>query len=128
MNSSKPTTTIVSADEVRAAIGSGGAWVTDRDYRVSVARRDVAGEVEIHETETDVFYVLAGVATLTTGGETRDTRTVAPHEIRGSAIDGGDTRAVSKGDVIVIPRTVPHWFCEVTEAPFVYLVVKVTHH
>ena len=121
-------TTIVTADEVLAAVGKDAPFVRDADYRVSVARRDGPGEVEIHETETDVFYVLGGIAKLTTGGTARDTHSVAQGEIRGTSIEGGETRSVFKGDVIVIPRAVPHWFLEVTEAPFVYLVVKVTHH
>jgi len=33
---------------------------------------------------------------------------------------------VGKGDIIVIPRTVPHWFNEISEAPFIYMVVKST--
>jgi glc operon protein GlcG len=51
-------------------------------------------------------------------------RTIATDEIRGAAIDGGDVRALHKGDVVVVPNGVPHWFRDV-DAPLLYYVVKV---
>ena len=45
--------------------------------------------------------------------------------IRGSAIEGGQPRMLVKGDVMVIPNGVPHWF-ENVQAPFLYYVVKAT--
>jgi glc operon protein GlcG len=50
---------------------------------------------------------------------------VAPHEIRGRAIEGGTVQRLAKGDVVIVPSGVPHWFREV-QAPFVYYVVKTT--
>jgi len=71
-----------------------------------------------------VIYVLQGSATFITGGEAVDGKTIAPDEIRGSSINGGETRKIAKGDVIIVPRGVPHQFLEVTN-PFLYYVVKV---
>jgi quercetin dioxygenase-like cupin family protein len=42
----------------------------------------------------------------------------------GTDIKGGDTRHLSKGDVIVVPAGVPHWFKEVPQSVS-YYVVKV---
>jgi quercetin dioxygenase-like cupin family protein len=53
-----------------------------------------------------------------------DLKNTAPDEFRGQSISGGDTRQLKKGDVIIIPAGVPHWFKEVTN-PFLYYVVKV---
>jgi len=39
-----------------------------------------------------------------------DSKSTAPGEVRGSGIEGGDTRQLSKGDVLIIPAGVPHWF------------------
>jgi glc operon protein GlcG len=39
-------------------------------------------------------------------------------------VNGGETRKLVPGDVVIIPNGVPHWFKEV-EAPFDYYVVKV---
>jgi len=49
---------------------------------------------------------------------------VAANEIRGASISGGDERHLSKGDVIIVPHGVPHWFKQV-DAPLTYYVVKV---
>ena len=42
----------------------------------------------------------------------------------GTDIQGGESRHLSKGDVIVIPAGVPHWFKEVPKSVS-YFVVKV---
>jgi mannose-6-phosphate isomerase-like protein (cupin superfamily) len=93
-------------------------------YKVLTARRDHPGEVEIHNLDTDIIYVLSGTATFVTGGTPVAAKTTAPDEIRGQAIQGGDSHRLSKGDVIIVPAGVPHWFQEV-KAPFLYFVVKV---
>lgn len=95
-----------------------------RNYMVHASHRDKPGIVEIHELDTDIVYVLEGTATLVTGGTAIDAKGIAPHELRGAAIDGGDSRRLSAGDVVVIPNGVPHWFQEVS-IPFNYYVVKV---
>jgi glc operon protein GlcG len=79
---------------------------------------------EVHERDTDIAYVLEGTATLVTGGEAVETKTIAPEEIRGAAIRGGSERRLVKGDVVIIPNGVPHWFKEVP-GPLNYYVVKV---
>jgi glc operon protein GlcG len=95
-----------------------------RNYMVHASRREKPGQAEIHTKDADVIYVLQGSATFITGGEAVDGKTIAPEEIRGSSIKGGDTRKIAKGDVIIVPHGVPHQFLEVTN-PFLYYVVKV---
>ena len=79
--------------------------------------------VEPGPKDADIIYVLDGTATFVTGGNAIDTATVAADEIRGKSIDGGETRQIAKGDVIIVPAGVPHWFREVSK-PFLYYVVK----
>jgi len=95
-----------------------------RNYMVHASRRERAGQAEIHTLDADIIYVLQGTATFVTGGEAVDTKTVAPNEIRGASINGGETRKISKGDVVIVPHGTPHQFLEVTN-PFLYYVVKV---
>lgn len=95
-----------------------------RNYMVHASHRDKAGTVEIHEFDTDIVYVLKGSAQLITGGTPVGTKTIAPHEFRAPSVNGGETRKLVPGDVVIIPNGVPHWFKEV-EAPFDYYVVKV---
>ena len=95
-----------------------------RNYMVHASRREKPGQAEIHTKDADVIYVLQGSATFITGGEAVDAKTTAPDELRGSSIRNGQTRQIAKGDVIIVPHSVPHQFLEVTN-PFLYYVVKV---
>ena len=95
-----------------------------RNYMVHASRREKPGQAEVHTKDADVIYVLQGSATFIAGGEAVDGKTIAPDEIRGSSINGGETRKIAKGDVIIVPHGVPHQFLEVTN-PFLYYVVKV---
>ena len=94
-------------------------------YKIHASRRVEPGRAEVHERDTDIIYVLEGTATLVTGGEVQAGETVAPAEVRGASIRGGEPRRLRKGDVMVVPNGVPHWFTEVSP-PFLYYVVKVT--
>lgn len=110
--------------QVSAAFEKGAVLFDNSDkYMVHASRREKPGMAEIHTKDADLVYVLDGTATLVTGGTALETKTVAADEIRGSAISGGETRRLVKGDVIIIPAGVPHWFKEVTN-PFLYYVVK----
>jgi uncharacterized protein GlcG (DUF336 family)/mannose-6-phosphate isomerase-like protein (cupin superfamily) len=99
--------------------GAGG-----RNYMVHASRRETPGMVEVHTKDTDILYVLKGTATVVTGGTMVDGKNIAPDEIRGREITGGETRKLVPGDAMIIPNGVPHWFKEV-QAPFLYYVVKV---
>ncbi len=111
-------------EKVAAAFEKGAAlFDASNKYMVHASRRDKAGEVEVHEQDADIIYVLEGSATFVTGGEIVGGRMIAPGEIRGADVKGGETRAISKGDVIIVPAGTPHWFKEVS-GPINYYVVK----
>jgi glc operon protein GlcG len=110
--------------QVESAFEKGSILFKDSPkYMVHASRRQEPGMAEIHTLDADIIYVLEGKATFITGGTAVDTKTTAPDEIRGSEINGGDTRELSKGDVIIVPAGTPHQFKEVTN-PFLYYVVK----
>jgi glc operon protein GlcG len=116
--------THVSSEKVAAAMAKGGPLADGSNYKVSVSRRTRGGQAEVHDSETDVFYIMEGSATLVTGGTVTDSKTTSPGQVRGSGIQGGNTQALTKGDVVVVPKGVPHWFKQVPEL-VVYYVVKV---
>jgi glc operon protein GlcG len=135
MSSAPPSDTAVTyieSKKVSEAFGKGAVLIgneenrmhASRNYMVHASRREAPGMAEIHTLDTDIIYVLEGTATFITGGNAIDTKTVAPDEIRGTSIQGGQTQQLSKGDIIIVPTGVPHWFKEVTN-PFLYYVVKV---
>lgn len=54
----------------------------------------------VHNTRvTEIYYMLEGAGTLVTGGTIVDGR-----------IEGGVSRRVAKGDVVMIPGRLPHWW------------------
>ena len=122
----KPNVLFFDRSQVSESFSKGAVLLdgTNRNYMVNTSRRDSAGLAEIHTLDTDIIYVVEGSATLVTGGAAVEAKEIAPHEIRGSRIDGGDTRRLVKGDVIIVPNGVPHWFKEVGGA-FLYYTIKV---
>ena len=115
---------LIGHDQVEAAFAKGVPLIEVGDYKIHASRREGPGMAEIHTRDTDIAYVLRGSATLVTGGTAVDVKEIGPEELRGTAIQGGETRQLRVGDVVVIPNGVPHWFKEV-QAPFLYYVVKV---
>ena len=75
-------------------------------------RSAVPQAAAVHEKEAEMFYVIDGSGTLVTGGklvgETRN-----GDNLTGTAIDGGDTQAVAKGDFFIVPENTPHWFSKI---------------
>ena len=112
--------------QVSASFSKGAVLLdgTNRNYMVHTSRRDQPGLAEIHTLDTDIIYVMEGTATFVTGGTAVEAKEIAPNEIRGARIDGGETRKLSKGEVIVVPKNTPHWFKEVGGA-FLYYTIKV---
>jgi glc operon protein GlcG len=92
-------------------------------YQVHTSRRAAPGQAEVHATETDVIYVMDGQATVVTGGSAVDLKQTGTNEFRGSRIDGGETRELRPGDVIIVPAGVPHWF-KTVNSEFHYYVVR----
>jgi mannose-6-phosphate isomerase-like protein (cupin superfamily) len=118
-----PTATYFDAAKVAAVFEKGGTLFKAPDYKVMAGRRGTPGYVEIHTYETDVFYIVDGTATFVTGGTCADAKVTEPGQLRGTAITGGETHHLKKGDVIIIPAGLPHQYTEVSN-PFLYFIVK----
>jgi quercetin dioxygenase-like cupin family protein len=116
--------TYVDHDKVSVALKKGGPLVTAGDLLVSGSHREKAGQVEVHDKETDVIYVIEGAATFVTGGTMAGGTITKPDQHVGTDIQGGQTHHLTKGDVIVVPAGTPHWFKEVPQS-ISYYVVKV---
>jgi glc operon protein GlcG len=112
-------------EKVDAAFAEGGFLLQTNNYKIMAGRRTGPGTVEIHSKDTDIFYIVEGTATFITGGKANEVKEKSPGEFGAKEILGGQVRQLVKGDVIVIPNGVPHWFTE-TSTPFLYFVVKVS--
>jgi glc operon protein GlcG len=111
--------------QVKEAFAKGAVLFDQGErYMVHASRRDAPGQAEVHAKDADIIYVLDGTATFVTGGTAVDPKTTAPDELRGKEIQGGETRQLKKGDVVIVPAGTPHWFQKVPGV-FTYYVVKV---
>jgi mannose-6-phosphate isomerase-like protein (cupin superfamily) len=97
-----------------------------QDHAGILLRRTLPGMAEVHETETDVWYVIDGGCVLATGGSLIDGAKVSPGQIQGTGISGGEERKIGKGDFIRIPNGMPHWVKKIEGGEIVYIVVKYT--
>ena len=82
-------------------------------------------EASLHETTvSEVYYVLQGAGTLVTGGRLiNERRTAGSTTINGTGIEGGVSRRLVKGDVVVIPNHVAHWW-SILEEDISYLIIR----
>ncbi len=93
-----------------------------------------AGKPFIHSTVTEVYIVTQGSAKMATGGamvttgpwpaDNKDNGEGIGLGFTGTVAKPNDVRSIKKGDVIIIPRGMPHWFTEVPE-DLTYLVVRI---
>lgn len=114
-----------SKNNVDASFAGGfGTLVSESNYKVMTAHRTEDGNVEIHNSYTDVFYIVQGSTDIVTGGKVSGVKNTNPDEPRGDSIEGGKTQHLSAGDVLVIPPSVPHWMRNV-QGTLLYFVVKV---
>lgn len=82
----------------------------------------------IHDHVTETYYILNGSGTIVTGGSLGDakpydlTRLNAGMSQQGTR-QGGESRRVGPGDIIIIPAGTPHSFSQL-DGPISYLVYR----
>lgn len=106
-------------------------------HRAKTSGKDAPSGIE-HAQITEVYHVIEGNGTLVTGGTLDNPREIPAENpvvtvlngpsTGGSAIQGGVSRRLAPGDVVIIPPNTPHWFSEITTDQIVYLVVRVDPH
>ena len=87
----------------------------------------------VNDRTTSIFLVLDGAGTLATGGKLTNPAPLSSDDpdlklvgsgSRGKGIQNGQSRRISKGDVVIIPAGVPHGFSAI-EQSITYQVVRV---
>jgi mannose-6-phosphate isomerase-like protein (cupin superfamily) len=111
-----------------ARYGDGSASETLREYpqhfaMLSFRSRD--GEAEAHQSYAQLIFVLAGAATLVTGGTVSRARTVGPGETRGDSIEGGAKQELKAGDVVHVPAGIPFQMLVAGEKTFTCFMMKI---
>jgi mannose-6-phosphate isomerase-like protein (cupin superfamily) len=97
------------------------------NYKVRVSRHYVPGPVEFHKLDTDIVYVTSGEATLVVGGTGINMKQMPndANELKGTDLKGGTAYQLRKGDMMIVPSGIPHWYKAITSAPFLFVEVKV---
>ena len=120
--SAPPTKTFASAADVAALLEKakadhkdGQAIVAENilrlaPYSASLEYRSAVGPAAVHEREAEMFYVIEGSGTLTTGGKLKDEKRTNAENLTGTGIEGGSSQALAKGDFAIVPENTPHWF------------------
>jgi mannose-6-phosphate isomerase-like protein (cupin superfamily) len=90
-------------------------------YRINVVQRTKAQGAIAHPDGTEVHHIIEGAATLVTGGTI--VRPANAGREGTATIEGGQSRRVAKGDVILIPAGTPHWYKDL-EGTITYLEVR----
>ena len=101
-------TTLKEAEKTAPAMHTAPVKLADH-YRINIVRRTTGQGAITHPDGTEVHHIIEGSATLVTGGTI-----VRPAGAGGrggtATIDGGVSRRVAKGDVILVPAGTPHWY------------------
>ena len=88
-------------------------------HRINIVRRTKGAGAVAHDGATELHHIIEGSGTLVTGGTM-----VRPAGGRGGAtIENGVSRRVAKGDVIVVPSGMPHWYKDL-DGTITYLEVR----
>jgi hypothetical protein len=111
-----------------ARFGNGSATETLREYPRHVAllsfhSRD--SEPEMYPDFAVLFSVLAGSATLVTGGTLIRPRAVEPGLMRGVSIEGGNRQDLKAGEIAHVPAGLPHQILVAGEKTFTCFVLKI---
>jgi mannose-6-phosphate isomerase-like protein (cupin superfamily) len=88
---------------------------------VAIVRRTKAdnGMAFSHDNMSETYVIREGSGTLVTGG-----RMISVQPNGGGRVEGGTSQRVVPGDIIIIPRGVPHYFSAL-DGTIVYSIVRV---
>lgn len=111
---------VASGADVRAKVAEMGATmkggfayqplVKDGETVAALEYWKAPGKPAVHPDEAEYAIVIEGAGTLVSGGTMADAKETRPGLVEGSRIEGGTTRKLAAGDVILVPAGVPHWF------------------
>ena len=91
----------------------GFAWrplVRDGERTAAIEIWKKPGRPAVHPAQAEYAIVLDGAGTLVSGGTLVNAATTRSDLVEGDRIEGGTTRKLARGDVLLIPAGVPHGF------------------
>ncbi len=82
-------------------------------YNANLEYRASVGAAAVHEKEAEIFYVIDGSGTMVTGGKLVNEKRTNAENLSGTAIEGGASQPMAKGDFLIVPENTPHWFSSI---------------
>ncbi len=111
-----------------ARFGDGSASETLREYPRHIAIlsfRSRDSEAVMYQDFAVLFFVLAGFATLVTGGTLTRARIVEPGVSRGDSIEAGNRQELKAGEIAHVPAGLPHQILVAGEKTVTCFVMKI---
>ena len=90
----------------------------DDHHRINIVRRTKGAGATAHEGAAELHHIIEGSGTFVTGGTL-----VRPAGGGAASIEGGVSKRVMKGDVLVVPAGMPHWYKDL-DGTMTYLEVR----
>ncbi len=112
----------MTGEQTAAAFAKTTVLSRDGFHIVAGGRRDSGSDAERHEKVYDLVFVTDGEATYVTGGKLVNSKETGPGEMFGGTIEGGVSRQLKKGDLIIVPPGIPHWWKDTKGVS--YMIVK----
>jgi mannose-6-phosphate isomerase-like protein (cupin superfamily) len=94
-------------------------------YRAQLEYRPGKAPAALHEKDAELMVVLDGTGDIVTGGKLADEKRTNANNLSGSSITGGNSQAVVKGDMLIVPANTPHQVIPTGGAPIVLMTLHV---
>ena len=94
-------------------------------YHADLEYRPGTSPASVHEQDAEMMLVLEGTGTAVTGGKLVGETRLNPANLRGTSIEGGESKTIVKGDVLIVPEKTPHQIIPGGGAPIVLMTLHV---
>ena len=96
-------------------------------YRAMLEYRPGISPAAVHEKDAELMVVLDGTGNIVTGGKLVEEKRTNANNLSGPSIAGGNSQAVVKGDMVIVPANTPHQVIPTGGAPIVLMTLHVPH-
>ena len=94
-------------------------------YKAQLEYRPAQAPAALHEKDAELMVVLDGAGNIVTGGKIVDEKRVNAANLTGTSIADGNSQAVVKGDMLIVPANTPHQVIPTGGAPIVLMTMHV---
>src|SRR5262249_15860717 len=94
-------------------------------YKAQLEYRPAQAPAALHEKDAELMVVLEGAGNIVTGGKIVDEKRVNAANLSGPSIADGNSQAVVKGDMLIVPANTPHQVIPTGGAPIVLMTLQV---